>query len=225
MDETTARAMIKDHFETATDDIARSSEIYADDAVLEFPQGRERIRTRAAICAMRSAYPARLAFQIHRTVGFDDLWVNEYTIQYDHGNRSTSSGSWSSATARSSVNGSISGSHGTPRPGGRNGWNGSTTPCRSSFLPDVVGQGSRRPRLVHRLPRRAAGIPRRDRGLAVRPAPGPSAGGGRARRARSPCAPIRRPGSDRRSAPYGAPGGSRRRRTRSGPWSRRSRPP
>jgi hypothetical protein len=85
MDETTARAMIKDHFETATDDIARSSEIYADDAVLEFPQGRERIRTRAAIYAMRSAYPARLAFQIHRTVGFDDLWVNEYTIQYDHG--------------------------------------------------------------------------------------------------------------------------------------------
>lgn len=85
MDETTARAMIKDHFDTAGDDVARSSEIYADDAVLEFPQGRERIRTRARIAAMRSAYPARLTFRILRTVGFDDLWVNEYTLQYDDG--------------------------------------------------------------------------------------------------------------------------------------------
>ena len=83
MDEVTARAMIKDHFDTAVDEIVRSSEIYADDAVLEFPQGRERIRGKANIIAMRSAYPARLAFQIHRTVGRDDLWVNEYTIQYD----------------------------------------------------------------------------------------------------------------------------------------------
>ena len=83
MDEVAARAMIKDHFDTAVDEIVRSSEIYADDAVLEFPQGRERIRGRANIIAMRSAYPARLTFQIHRTVGRDDLWINEYTIQYD----------------------------------------------------------------------------------------------------------------------------------------------
>ena len=47
MDEATARAMIKDHFDTGTDDFARSSEIYADDAVLEFPQGGERIRGKA----------------------------------------------------------------------------------------------------------------------------------------------------------------------------------
>jgi len=44
MDEATARAMIKDHFDTGSDDFVRSSEIYADDAVLEFPQVvRERI--------------------------------------------------------------------------------------------------------------------------------------------------------------------------------------
>ncbi len=92
MDETTARAMIKDHFDASSisvagggpgDDIARASEIYADDAVLEWPQGGERIRGKANIIAMRSAYPARQDFQLHRTIGAQDLWVNEYTIRYD----------------------------------------------------------------------------------------------------------------------------------------------
>ena len=91
-DETMARAMIKDHFDASTitvagggpgDEIVRASEIYADDAVLEFPQGSERIRGKANIIAMRSAFPARLTFQIHRTIGREDLWVNEYTIRYD----------------------------------------------------------------------------------------------------------------------------------------------
>jgi hypothetical protein len=85
MDETTARAMIKDHFDTGTDDFVRSSEIYADDAVLEFPQGKERIRGKANILAFRSAYPAGLGFDMHRTIGCHDLWINEYTIDYDGG--------------------------------------------------------------------------------------------------------------------------------------------
>jgi len=83
MDEATARAMIKDHFDTGTDDFVRSSEIYADDAVLEFPQGRERIRGKANILAFRSAYPARISLDMHRTIGCHALWVNEYTIDYD----------------------------------------------------------------------------------------------------------------------------------------------
>lgn len=92
MDAASARAMIEAHFDASTiskpgggprDDIVRASEIYADGAVLEFPQGGERIRGKANIIAMRSAYPARLDFQMHRTIGRDDLWVNEYTIRYD----------------------------------------------------------------------------------------------------------------------------------------------
>jgi hypothetical protein len=83
VDESTVRAMITDHFEASTDDIVRASDIYADDAVLEFPQGRERIRGKADIIAFRSAYPARVTFEIHRTTGRLDLWVNEYTIRYD----------------------------------------------------------------------------------------------------------------------------------------------
>ena len=83
MDEATVRAMIKDHFDTGTDDFVRSSEIYADDAVLEFPQGGERIRGKANIIAFRSAYPARLTIDMRRTIGREDLWVNEYIIRYN----------------------------------------------------------------------------------------------------------------------------------------------
>lgn len=83
MDETRARAAITDHFANAGRDEVRASEIYADDAVLEFPQGGERIRGKANILAFRTAYPASLNFEIRRTIGCGDLWVNEYTIRYD----------------------------------------------------------------------------------------------------------------------------------------------
>ena len=83
MDETRARAVITDHFANAGRDEVRASEIYADDAVLEFPQGGERIRGKANILAFRTAYPASLDFEIRRTIGCGDLWVNEYTIRYD----------------------------------------------------------------------------------------------------------------------------------------------
>jgi hypothetical protein len=92
MDEATARAMIQAHFDASAvgaaggapdDDIARASEIYADDAVLEWPQGGERVRGKANIIAFRSSYPARQGFQVNRITGCHDLWVNEYTIRYD----------------------------------------------------------------------------------------------------------------------------------------------
>ena len=92
IDEAVARAMIEAHFEASNigvaggapgDEIARASEIYADDAVLEWPQGGERIRGKANIIGFRSAYPARQQFELPRTPGCHDLWVNEYTIRYD----------------------------------------------------------------------------------------------------------------------------------------------
>ncbi|HEX2086310.1 MAG TPA: nuclear transport factor 2 family protein [Solirubrobacteraceae bacterium] len=92
MDEATARAMIEAHFDASNvgaaggapgDEIARASEIYADDAVVEWPQGGERLRGKANIIGFRSTYPARQRFELHRTTGRDDLWVNEYTIHYD----------------------------------------------------------------------------------------------------------------------------------------------
>jgi hypothetical protein len=92
MDDTTTRMMIERHFDASTisvagggpgDAIGRASEIYAEDAVLEWPQGNERIRGRINIIGFRSAYPTRMDFQLLRTVGHQDLWVNEYIIRYD----------------------------------------------------------------------------------------------------------------------------------------------
>jgi hypothetical protein len=83
MDDATARALIQEHFDWASKDEVSASWIYAEDAVLEFPQSGERIRGRANIIAFRSAYPAAITFEMHRTIGCQDLWVNEYTIRYD----------------------------------------------------------------------------------------------------------------------------------------------
>ena len=83
MDDQDARRAIDDHFSAAGRDEVVASEIYADDAVLEFPQGRERIRGKPNILAFRSAYPASLEFERRRTIGGGDVWVNEYVIRYD----------------------------------------------------------------------------------------------------------------------------------------------
>jgi SnoaL-like protein len=92
MDEDETRAAIRAHFDASNvgaagggpgDEIVRASEIYADDAVVEWPQGGERLRGKAAIIGFRSTYPTRQRFELHRTTGCHDLWVNEYTIHYD----------------------------------------------------------------------------------------------------------------------------------------------
>jgi len=74
MDETAARRIIQDHFQAAGKDEIAACEIYADDAILDFPQGRERIRGKANILAFRTAYPASLDFEERRTIGCGDLW-------------------------------------------------------------------------------------------------------------------------------------------------------
>ena len=85
VDEAAMRRAIQSHYQTAADPktVALSSELYADDAVLEFPQGGERIHGKANIVAFRTAYPARVTFDLRRTVGAGDLWVNEGVIRYD----------------------------------------------------------------------------------------------------------------------------------------------
>jgi SnoaL-like domain len=86
MDDATTRAMIENFFDTSVEDVVGAHEIYADEVVLEFPQGRERIRGKANIIAFRSAYPARVTIDLHRIIGRQDLWVNEFTIRYNGAN-------------------------------------------------------------------------------------------------------------------------------------------
>ena len=83
MDEQDVHRAMDAHFSAAGRDEVVASEIYAEDAVLEFPQGGERIRGKANILAFRSAYPASLEFERRRTIGEGDVWVNEYVIRYD----------------------------------------------------------------------------------------------------------------------------------------------
>ena len=84
MDDATAPAAIAEHFAALGRDEERAAAIYADDAVLEYPQSRERIRGKANIIASRRAYPGRpMTFQVDRTTGGGDAWTTEFTLRYD----------------------------------------------------------------------------------------------------------------------------------------------
>ena len=64
-------------------DFEAEHQIYRDDAVLEYPQSGERIRSRRNIQASRVAQPSRKRFAVRRIIGAGDLWVTEYVLTYD----------------------------------------------------------------------------------------------------------------------------------------------
>lgn len=59
MSDPARRAALVAHFEAIGRDAQLAAEIYADDAILEYPQSGERIRGKAGIVASRRAYPGR----------------------------------------------------------------------------------------------------------------------------------------------------------------------
>jgi hypothetical protein len=83
MDETGTRQLIADHFAAAGKDEAEAAEIFAADAVVEWPQSGERIRGKPHIIALHEASPASIRIHIRRALGCGDLWVTEATITYD----------------------------------------------------------------------------------------------------------------------------------------------
>src|SRR5215472_6013463 len=78
------RARIEEHW-TASErgDGDREHAIYAEDAILDYPQSGERFRGRATIRRQRGEHPAERHFTIVRIVGGGDLWVSECVITYD----------------------------------------------------------------------------------------------------------------------------------------------
>jgi hypothetical protein len=64
-------------------DFASEHGIYHEDAVLDYPQSRERIVGRNNIQATRTLQPNKKRFVIHRIIGSGDLWVTEYVLTYD----------------------------------------------------------------------------------------------------------------------------------------------
>jgi hypothetical protein len=78
------RAALQSHW-AASDaaDFAVEHQIYADDAVLEYPQSRERIRGLQGIQASRMAQPDKKRFAVRRILGTGGLWISELVLTYD----------------------------------------------------------------------------------------------------------------------------------------------
>ena len=78
------RAAIEGHWQASErGDIEAEHAIYAEDAILDYPQSGERFRGRATIAAQRGGHPADRHFAVRRIVGGGDLWVSECVITYD----------------------------------------------------------------------------------------------------------------------------------------------
>jgi ketosteroid isomerase-like protein len=78
------KAAIERHWAASqAGDEAAEQAIYADDAVLEYPQSGERFRGRRNIQGQRGHHPARREFVVRQVRGSGDLWVTELVITYD----------------------------------------------------------------------------------------------------------------------------------------------
>ena len=84
MEDREIRAALDRHWAASdANDFEVEHEIYRDDAVLEYPQSGERIRSRRNIQASRSAQPNKKRFAVRRILGAADLWVTEFVLTYD----------------------------------------------------------------------------------------------------------------------------------------------
>src|SRR6201984_1666337 len=84
MQEEQIREALNPHWHaSAAGDANAEPDIYDDDAICDYPQSGERILGRSNLQDLRSHHPARRAgFAAKRILGKGDLWVTEYTIDY-----------------------------------------------------------------------------------------------------------------------------------------------
>lgn len=75
------RAAILDNLRQT--DVDRAHAMYADDAVLEFPQSGERFIGLENIKTWRAEYPADVRYRVRRMTGSGDLWVTELLVSYN----------------------------------------------------------------------------------------------------------------------------------------------
>jgi hypothetical protein len=68
---------------SAAGDLDAEHEIYADDAICDYPQSGERILGRSNLQALRDHHAGKPpGFYVGRILGHANLWVTEYTITY-----------------------------------------------------------------------------------------------------------------------------------------------
>ena len=84
MNDQQIRAALERHW-AASDagDFEAEHDIYLEDAVLEYPQSGERIRSRRNIQITRANQPSKKRFTVRRIIGSDALWITEYILTYD----------------------------------------------------------------------------------------------------------------------------------------------
>jgi SnoaL-like domain len=83
-DDADIRARIEQHWEASeSGDLDTEHAIYAEDAILDYPQSGERFRGRSKIQAQRGGHPAERHFTVLRILGGGDVWVSECVITYD----------------------------------------------------------------------------------------------------------------------------------------------
>jgi hypothetical protein len=84
MDDQDIRSALDRHWAASdVDDFEGEHQIYRENAVLEYPQSRERIRGRQAIRLSRAAQPNKKRFVLRRIIGAGALWVTELVLTYD----------------------------------------------------------------------------------------------------------------------------------------------
>jgi hypothetical protein len=84
MEDQEIRAALDRHWAASdANELEEEHQIYREDAVLEYPQSRERICGRQRIQSSRGAQPNRKRFTVRRIIGAGDVWVTEYVLSYD----------------------------------------------------------------------------------------------------------------------------------------------
>lgn len=84
MSDQNIRAALDRHWAASdVNDFDTEHAIYHDDAVLEYPQSGERIRSRSSIQITRARQPSKKRFAVRRIIGQGDLWVTEFILTYD----------------------------------------------------------------------------------------------------------------------------------------------
>jgi hypothetical protein len=64
-------------------DVELEHRLYAEDAVLDYPQSGERFVGRSVIAEQRSSHPADRHFAVRGVLGAGSVWVSECVITYD----------------------------------------------------------------------------------------------------------------------------------------------
>src|ERR1700751_4825394 len=85
MEDQKNRAALDRHWAaSASGDLETEHNIYDDNVLCEYPQSREKIRGRRNLQALRGHHPGKPGgFTIRRITGTGDLWVTEYSIDYE----------------------------------------------------------------------------------------------------------------------------------------------